>query len=139
MLPVGRFGTFARIGFASTWWKSLARILIVDDDSGFRKTLRLALRSSGYEITDAGSGDEALRSAEASVPDLALVDWQLPGLDGLQTCLRLRTTYGLPVIMISGNRSISRSATLVAGASDFFEKPFVLQELLASIQRLLRN
>ena len=60
------------------------RILIVDDDSRFRRTLHLALDSHGYEVIDAADGEEALRFVAAGAPDLIVLDWQMPGMDGIR-------------------------------------------------------
>jgi len=117
----------------------LARILIVDDDSTFRRTLRLSLRSLGHETTDAGSGDEAMQFAKAAAPDVAVVDWQMPGMDGLQTCNALHGRFGVPVIMISANQANSKSSAFAAGASDFLNKPFALEDLLMSITTILQR
>jgi two-component system KDP operon response regulator KdpE len=117
----------------------LIHILIVDDDTRFRRTLHVALGSLGYEVADAASGREALESAKTAAPDIALVDWQMPEMDGLQTCQALQTSYHIPVIMISGNRASSRAKAMEAGADDFLAKPFSIQDLLASIESTLKR
>lgn len=117
---------------------STPRILIVDDDSRFRRTLYLGLASVGYDVRDAGDGESALGAIAAAAPDLIVLDWQMPGMDGIQTCRVLRMRSGVPVIIISGNRSNSKEAALSAGANDYLAKPFTLEELLARIETALK-
>lgn len=116
----------------------VARILIVDDDPQFRRALHLALSSCGYEVDDAANGREALASVAASSPDLMVLDWQLPGLDGIQTCRALRVSSGVPVIIVSGNRSNLKEIALNAGANDYLAKPFSINELLTRIGAALK-
>lgn len=116
----------------------MPRILIVDDDPQFRRILHLALDCYGYEVSDAADGEGALLSAAASAPDLIVLDWQLPGMDGIQTCRALRADSDVPVIMISGNRSNSKDAALDAGATDYLAKPFSIIVLQALIEAALK-
>jgi len=118
---------------------SAPRILIVDDDPQFRRTLHLALDSYGYKAGDAADADEALEAVAISAPDLIVLDWQLPGMDGIQTCRTLRARYDVPVIIVSGNRSNSKDAALDAGANDFLAKPFAMNELLTRIESALQH
>lgn len=113
--------------------------MIVDDDPQFRKTLHLALDSCGYKAGDAADGEEALEAVATSIPDLIVLDWQLPGMDGIQTCRALRARYDVPVIIVSGNRSNSKTAALAAGANDFLAKPFAMNELLTCIESALQH
>lgn len=115
------------------------RILIVDDDPQFRRTLHLALGSCGYKTCDAADGEEALEAVAASVPDLVVLDWQLPGMDGIQTCRALRARYNVPVILVSGNRSSSKDLALDAGASDYLAKPFAIKDLLTRIESAVQH
>jgi DNA-binding response OmpR family regulator len=116
----------------------MPRILIVDDDAQFRRTLHLALDSCGYDAGDAADGEEALDAVAASVPDLIVLDWHLPGMDGIQTCRALRSHYDVPVIIVSGNRSNSKDLALDAGANDYLAKPFAMNDLLTSIESALK-
>ena len=116
----------------------MPRILIVDDDPQFRRTLHLALDACGYEAGDAADGEEALDAVAAGVPDLIVLDWHLPGMDGIQTCRALRAHSDVPVIMVSGNRSNSKEAALKAGANDYLAKPFAMNELLTRIESALK-
>jgi two-component system KDP operon response regulator KdpE len=117
----------------------VARILIVDDDPQFRRTLRLALDSSGYEVVDAAGGKDALDAVAAGAPDLIVLDWQLPDMDGVQTCRALRAHSDVPVIMVTGNRSNPKDVALNAGANDYLAKPFAVNELLTRIESALRR
>jgi two-component system, OmpR family, KDP operon response regulator KdpE len=123
-------------GFMSN---SERRILIVDDDPHFRRTLQLALHSYGYKAGDAANGEEALEAVRTTVPDLIVLDWQLPGMNGIQTCRALRARYSVPVIIVSGNRSNSKIAALDAGANDFLAKPFAMNELVTRIESALQH
>jgi two-component system KDP operon response regulator KdpE len=117
----------------------MARILIVDDDPQFRRTLRLALDSHGYQVDEAADGKAALDSVDASAPDLIMLDWHLPELDGIQTCGALRVHTDVPVIMVSANRSNSKDVALAAGANDYLTKPFSLNDLLTRIEASLKR
>ena len=117
----------------------LTRILIVDDDAQFRRTLRIALTSLGYEVADAASGTEAMASMKTGVPDIVLIDWQMPDMDGLQTCQAVRGSYDVPVMIITGNRSNPRAKAIAAGASSFLTKPFSVQDLMARIESTLKH
>jgi two-component system KDP operon response regulator KdpE len=116
----------------------LKHVLIVDDDARFRRTLHVALGSLGYEVTDVASGSEALELVKTATPDIALIDWQMPEMDGLQTCHALQAGYRIPVIIISGNRANTRAKAVEAGASELLGKPFSIQDLLATIESTLK-
>jgi DNA-binding response OmpR family regulator len=115
------------------------RLLIVDDDPQFRRTLHLALDSHGYEVGDAADGKQALDRVAAKAPDLIVLDWHLPDMDGIQTCRELRAHSDVPVIMVSANRSNSKDLALDAGANDYLPKPFSVDELLQRIESVLKR
>lgn len=117
----------------------MARVLIVDDDPRFRRTLHLALNIRGYEVSGAAGGKEALDTIAAAAPDLIVLDWQMPEMDGIQTCRALREWSEVPVIVISANRSNARDVALQAGANDYLSKPFSVNELLAHIESALKR
>lgn len=115
-------------------------ILIVDDEAQFRRALRAALRSCGYAIVDVASGEEALENMEAATPDLVLLDMNMPGLTGVETCRAIRAFSGVPILVLSvRSTEKDRSAALQAGANDYLTKPFSLQDLLLRIQSALRG
>jgi DNA-binding response OmpR family regulator len=103
--------------------------------------IELELLSEGYEITVAHDGMSGLALLRESPPDLAILDWMLPGLSGLEICRRLRATgNSLPVILLTAKDEISdRVAGLDAGADDYVVKPFSIEELLARIRAHLRR
>jgi len=113
--------------------------LIVDDDSRFRRTLHLGLVSHGYEVSDAADGKEALDALANIAPDLIVLDWQMPEMDGIQTCRILRLSSDVPVIMVSGNRSNSKEVALAAGATSYLAKPFSMNDLLTLFESALKS
>jgi two-component system response regulator MprA len=115
-------------------------ILVVEDDQGISDTLRRGLIFEGYRVTVAGDGQEALTCAREQMPDLVVLDWMLPGLDGLEVCKRLRAASDVPILMLTAKVSISeRVEGLDAGADDYLVKPFAFDELLARVRALLRR
>lgn len=117
------------------------RILLVEDEVKLARFIELELQSEGYEITVANDGMTGLAIARESPPDLAILDWMLPELSGLEICRRLRATGNLiPVIFITAKDEISdRVMGLDAGADDYLVKPFSIEELLARIRAHLRR
>lgn len=111
----------------------MALILLVDDDPQFRKTVRLALDSNDHDVREAVDGQEAVKAVEANHPDLILLDWHLPKLDGLKACKAIRANSHVPIIMMSANRSYSKQVALDAGANDYLTKPFSFIDLLNRI------
>ncbi len=115
-------------------------ILVVEDDQGIADTLRRGLIFEGYRVTVAFDGQEALRSAREQVPNLVVLDWMLPGLDGLEVCKRLRAASDVRILMLTAKDSIpERVEGLDAGADDYLVKPFAFDELLARVRALLRR
>jgi DNA-binding response OmpR family regulator len=117
------------------------RILIVEDEVKLARFIELELLSEGYEITVAYDGMSGLALLRESPPNLAILDWMLPGLSGLEICRRLRATgNSLPVILLTAKDEISdRVAGLDGGADDYVVKPFSIEELLARIRVHLRR
>ena len=115
-------------------------VLVVEDDQGIADTLRRGLIFEGYRVTLAYDGQEALASARTQMPDLVVLDWMLPGLDGLEVCKRLRAASDVPILMLTAKDSIpDRVVGLDAGADDYLVKPFAFDELLARVRALLRR
>ena len=122
---------------------TMPRILVVDDDSAVRESLRRALRLEEYDVELAADGVEALELIQdgASEPDAVILDVSMPRLDGLGVCRRLRRDGNpVPILMLTARDEVSdRVAGLDAGADDYVVKPFALEELLARLRALLRR
>lgn len=117
-----------------------ARILVIEDDQAILTFLRRSLSYDGYEVEIAEDGQKGLALAGGNIPDLVVLDWMLPGMDGLEVCRRLRTLSKVPILMLTAKDSVSdRVMGLDAGADDYLVKPFNLDELLARIRALLRR
>jgi two-component system response regulator MprA len=116
------------------------QILVVEDDQGIADTLRRGLIFEGYRVDVVYDGKEALAAARDHPPDLVVLDWMLPGLDGLEVCKRLRAASDVPILMLTAKDSIpDRVVGLDAGADDYLVKPFAFDELLARVRALLRR
>jgi two-component system response regulator MprA len=116
------------------------QILIVEDDHGIADTLRRGLIFEGYRAAVAYNGQEALNAARDQMPDLVILDWMLPGMDGLEVCKRLRAASEVPILMLTAKDSIAdRVEGLDMGADDYLVKPFAFDELLARVRALLRR
>jgi len=116
------------------------RILIIEDDEAIVRILRRSLSHEGYTVDAAFDGDTGLALAQNACPDLVILDWMLPGMDGLEVCQQLRGSGSTPILMLTAKDSLSdRVEGLDAGADDYMIKPFELEELLARIRALLRR
>ena len=118
----------------------MARVLVVDDEATLVDTIRYNLRREGYEVQVAGEGNEAIRLARASSPDLVVLDLMLPGLDGLEVCRQLRRESTVPILMLTAkDDEVDKIVGLEVGADDYMTKPFSMRELLARIRAMLRR
>lgn len=100
----------------------------------------LGLKYEGYEVLAAENGLSGLQLAEAEHPDLVILDWMLPGLDGIGLCKRIRSQSEIPIIIITAKDAVSdRVMGLDAGADDYLVKPFHIDELLARVRARLRR
>ncbi|MDD2703220.1 MAG: response regulator [Candidatus Omnitrophica bacterium] len=119
------------------------KILVVDDDPDIRDVLRLTLEGENYEVTEASNGEEALKAIASKSPDLVLVDYQMPLMNGLEVCHTVKKDIllrHLPVIMVTGKGEVNDKVDgLDAGADDYVVKPFEPKELLARIRMVLRR
>jgi two-component system response regulator MprA len=116
------------------------RILIIEDDEAILKVLRRALVYEGYQVDTALDGENGLALARDYHPDLVIIDWMLPGMDGLEVCQRLRSTGKIPLMMLTAKDTVQdRVQGLDAGADDYVVKPFDLDELTARIRALMRR
>jgi len=117
-----------------------ANILVVDDEPQIRRVLRSTLSTQGYVITEAKTGEEALESLRKERPDLVLLDMNMPGIGGVETCREIRRASDAPIIMLTvRNAERDKVAALDAGADDYVVKPFSIEELLARIRAALRR
>lgn len=116
------------------------KILVVEDDEGISGTLYRGLTFEGYKVNVVYDGLAALASARDDPPDLVVLDWMLPGLDGLEVCRRLRAAGQTPILMLTAKDAIAdRVHGLDAGADDYLVKPFAFDELVARVRALLRR
>jgi two-component system KDP operon response regulator KdpE len=117
-----------------------ATILIVDDEPQIRRVMRTTLTSQGYAVVEAKSGEEALEKLRAERADLILLDVNMPGISGLDTCRAIRRTGDVPIIMLTvRNTEKDKVQALDAGADDYVVKPFGAEELMARIRAALRR
>ena len=118
---------------------SKVRILVVDDETAIRDSLKMTLEYEGYEFIGAATGQEGLTIAERESPDLVLLDVKMPGMDGLEVLDRLRAVNdSIPVIVVSGHGTISTAVEATKkGAFDFIEKPFASERVLVSLRNAL--
>jgi two-component system cell cycle response regulator len=119
-----------------------ARILVVDDEPQNLELMEAMLISSGYEVSLASRGEEAITLAHEQKPDLILLDLMMPGLSGFEVCARIkgdRETASIPVLFVTALSQISdKERALAAGGDDFLSKPFHQAELLARVEALLK-
>jgi DNA-binding response OmpR family regulator len=117
-------------------------VLVADDDDGVRMLLRVLLARHGFTVVDAENGLVALETARREKPDLVLIDWVMPIMDGHETVRQLKrdpATLDIPVVMLTAQSSIDdKVAGLEAGAQDFLTKPFDGRELVARLEQQLR-
>ena len=117
-----------------------ATILVIDDEPQIRRVLRSTLSSQGYVIIEAKTGEEGIEAARKNKPDLVLLDVNMPGMGGIETCREIRRGSSAPIIILTV-RSAERDKVLAldAGADDYVVKPFGIEELLARIRASLRR
>jgi two-component system KDP operon response regulator KdpE len=119
---------------------SAGRILLVDDEVSIQRAVAPLLRSRGYEVDVAGTGEGALRMAVSHPPDLVVLDLGLPDLEGIEVCRRLRLESTIPIIVLSARSSeADKVEALEIGADDYITKPFGAEELVARIKVALRR
>jgi two-component system, OmpR family, KDP operon response regulator KdpE len=117
-----------------------ATILVVDDEPQLRRAMKATLTDLGYSVMEAKTGEEALESLRREPADLVLLDLNMPGIGGLETCRAIRETSDTPIIVLSvRNTERDKVQALDAGADDYVMKPFGIQELLARIRAAIRR
>jgi DNA-binding response OmpR family regulator len=118
----------------------LARILIVEDEVSLSDLIRSHLEKEGHGVEQAFDGNQALATADRARPDLVILDWMLPGLDGLTVCRELRRKHLMPILMLTARGDVADRVTgLEVGADDYLGKPFSIVELAARVAALLRR
>jgi two-component system, OmpR family, response regulator MprA len=116
------------------------RILVIEDDARLSQFVERALIYEGYRVNIARDGQTGLVLARDTPPDLVILDWMLPVLDGLEVCKRMRAASSIPILMLTARDNINdRVAGLDAGADDYLVKPFSVDELLARVRALFRR
>ncbi|MBI5300823.1 MAG: response regulator transcription factor [Chloroflexi bacterium] len=116
------------------------RILVIEDEQKIGDLLRRGLTYEGFRVEVCADGEAGLKAARDNPPDLVVLDWMLPGLDGLEVCRRLRAGGAVPILMLTAKDSVAdRVKGLSTGADDYLVKPFAFEELLARVRALLRR
>src|SRR6059058_246331 len=116
------------------------RILLVDDEVPIQRAVAPLLRSRGYDVDVAATGDDALKSVRMRPPDLIVLDLGLPDLEGTEVCRRIRAESAIPIVVLSARGGeADKVAALDLGADDYVTKPFGPEELLARIRVALRR
>ncbi len=136
---------FSRIGRLAARWEPVTlvgvKILVVEDDEKIVKAIRRGLEAEGYDTTTARTGDEGMVRLDAAAFDLVVLDWMLPGRDGIEILKVLRARGSKPPVLLLTARDTveDRVKGLDCGADDYLVKPFAFAELLARIRALLRR
>jgi two-component system response regulator MprA len=118
----------------------LTRALIIEDDASIAEFVRVGLAYEGYDVQAYGDGLSALRAAEHFRPDVVVLDWMLPGMDGLEVCRRLRALGDPGILMLTAKDGLAdRVLGLETGADDYLVKPFHYEELVARLRAILRR
>jgi len=117
------------------------KILIIDDDTAFLRLVEQIFTREGYEMLKAGNGQEGLRLLFAHKPDIVLLDVVMPGMDGWQTCNRIRDVCDIPIILLTGQQTAEDDIVrgLDYGADDYLLKPVGNRELVARVRAVLRR
>jgi two-component system phosphate regulon response regulator OmpR len=116
------------------------RILIVEDEDNIASIVKLYLEKAKYQVERVADGESAVRRANAAVPDLIVLDLNLPDIDGLEVCRRVRAGSQVPIIMLTArDDDVDKIVGLEVGADDYLPKPFNPRELLARVHAVLRR
>jgi two-component system KDP operon response regulator KdpE len=121
--------------------ESQGRVLIVEDDTSLRRSLRATLSIIGFDIGEAGNGEDALMCLRMVDYDAVLLDINMPGFGGIETCTRIRRTFTkLPILMLTvRDNEDDKVQALEAGADDYVTKPFQIRELTARVRANIRR
>ena len=118
----------------------MTQILLIEDDPAIQSLVSLGLRYEKFQVTSAVDGCEGFRLFNELDPDLIILDWMLPGMDGISLCKRIRAQKDTPIVIITARDAIHDRVTgLETGADDYLVKPFHIDELLARVRARLRH
>ena len=118
----------------------MSLVLVVEDEVDLSEVMRDRLIADGHEVVVTHTGAAAMSAVVNRVPDVVLLDWMLPDMDGLAVCRRLRQQHLMPIIMVTARGDeVDRVLGLEVGADDYLVKPFSLRELLARVRAMLRR
>ena len=116
------------------------KVLVVDDEPGIRRVLTGFLEAAGFEVHEAGTGEDAVAQVRRSVPDVVLLDVMLPGIDGIEVLRRLRTFSEVYVVLVTARAEETDTLIgLAVGADDYVTKPFSPREVVARVKAVLRR
>ncbi|BBZ74952.1 putative sensory transduction protein [Mycolicibacterium anyangense] len=116
------------------------RALVVDDETALADVVANYLEREHFEVASAGTGEDALRLARETDPDVVVLDLSLPGIDGIEVCRQLRTFSDAYVVMLTArDTEVDTIVGLSVGADDYMTKPFSPRELVARVQAMLRR
>jgi DNA-binding response OmpR family regulator len=116
------------------------KVLVADDDADLRELIAFTLAGAGYLVVKAADGSSAVRRFEEELPDLAVLDINMPGLSGFQVCEAIRARSRVPVMMLTvRGEEADLVRALDLGADDYLTKPFSPRTLLARIKALMRR
>jgi DNA-binding response OmpR family regulator len=115
-------------------------ILVVDDDKDIRNMIKIYLQNDNYNVVLAKDGNEALEMIENAKVDLVVLDIMMPGMDGMETCMKIREKYKMPIIFLSAKgEDMDKIMGLSAGGDDYLTKPFNPMELTARVKANIRR
>ena len=118
----------------------MAQILVVEDEVALSDLIRSHLVKEGHRVEQAFDGRQALAAADRGRPGLGILDWMLPGMDGIAVCRELRRKHLMPILMLTARGAVADRVTgLQVGADDYLGKPFSIVELSARVGSLLRR
>lgn len=121
--------------------EAVTKILVVDDEPSIRQTLSMTLGKAGFEVAEAGTGEEALASIRSDHYEAVLLDMNMPGMGGMQACKEIRNlSPGMPILMLTvRDAPDDKVEALESGADDYVTKPFHMRELTARVRAAIRR
>jgi DNA-binding response OmpR family regulator len=118
----------------------MASVLVIEDETDINNLIRSHLEAEGHTVYQAFDGPSSLVLVERHIPQVVILDWMLPGMDGLAVCRQIRQNHLMPILMLTARgEEIDRVLGLEVGADDYVTKPFSMRELLARVRAILRR